>query len=599
MAEVELTLPGGLYHNAISLDWLLSDDVDRFSYTVNGAQPTMSKYIAYDTLNPPNPFLAITQDGRGNVIYDGGFPKFYNQYSAGVVGATTFAQLTPALKYLHNAFKLCLNPAKLAIGNRDILVLGDAAVSDNSGYYSVRNTAAQGFLTTLQIVGRVGGWNMIVKDRANYTGGILNPTFAELDKYAAVMLMSSLYSNTEYITNAAVTDLVSYREAGNGLVFITDHGTYKNTSLEQSDQPGRSEGFYRMANKVIRNFGSYFTDNFDRVPVNVGFLRRTYGDSPLYDGMANTDSIAAGGSESRITVATYPEYTKETAPTLHFDADGKYVVSVLAIMKDGSTRTFRYLYNVVIGEFIWWRDAAMNNLGPVRKMVQPQSDFLPYIESAGLGTLKGSILRNGKKIASFTRDDVTGTLWNWFAGSNIFPVADDDVFTIDVVTPFSYKKTITVERYQPPIADSIDFAETTSLLARDDYVNTDRGDVINSVMRDLKQFFPVEKPTTIGETARNLSFIRQATAGYVGLDTVAYIYPTTALTDAAKATLTTTPHCIIDAQRNEVFEYIYPSWVIVPGLKAQDILGAPRLVTGITNSIKFRLAVTGAINRVP
>jgi len=594
MAEVELTLPGGLYHQAITLNWSLDAEVDRFSYTVNGPQPTMSRYIAYDTLTPPNPFLAVTQDGRGNVVYDGGFPKFYNA-SGNPARPSNFDALSGAGKYLHNAIHFCANPAKVAIGNKKILLLGDVTPGN---YYSLMDgNRGDGFFNSLSGICRVAGFTPTFKDQRFYAGGNqLQPTFTEMDQYACVLMMSSHYTGAQLITDAAITDMVTYRESGNGLIFITDHGSYVNDTLEQADV--RNGGFYRTANLVMRNFGSFFTGNYDRVPVNIGFLRRTYGDHALYNGMSNADTLQAGPSESKVVVATYPEYTKDTAPTLNFNADGKYVVSVLAVMKDGSTRTFRYLYNVVIGEFIWWRDAAMNNLGDTYKTVQPSSDFLPYIESAGLGTLRGSILRNGKKIASFIRDDQTGTVFNWFAGSNVFPVANKDVFTIDVTTPFSYKKTLTIDRYQPPIATSLDFAETTSLLARDEYVAVDRNNLINNVISDVKDLFPTQKLTMIGESARNLSFIRQFTAGYVGADTTAYIFQTTASANAAKASLTTEPPCIIDAQRNEVFEYVYPSWVIIPGLTAQDIFGAPRIVTGITNAIKFSLTVAGAINRI-
>lgn len=51
------------------------------AYTLNGLPPALSEYIAYDTLTPANPFIAVTQDGAGNVVYDGGFPKLYNQYA--------------------------------------------------------------------------------------------------------------------------------------------------------------------------------------------------------------------------------------------------------------------------------------------------------------------------------------------------------------------------------------------------------------------------------------------------------------------------------------------------------------------------------------
>jgi len=594
MAEVGLSRPGGLYRTAISLDWVLEDEVDRFSFTVNGPQPTMSRYIAYDTLNPPNPFLAITQDGRGNVVYDGGFPKFYNA-SQFNLNATVFSQLTGAGKYLHNAFNFCANPAKVAVGNKKILLLGDAAGTQPD--YLIKATRGDGFLTSLQSMLRVAGYTGVFKDRLDYPGGYLNPTFAELDEYCCVFMMSSDYSSGRaWITDQAVTDMVSYREAGNGLIFITDHGANTNATLEQQD--ARPVGFYMTANRVMRQFGSFFTGNFDRVPVNIGFLRRTYGDHALYNGMSNSDTLAAGYSESKVIVATYPEYTKDTAPTLNFNTDGKYVVSVLAVMKDGTTRTFRYLYNVVLGEFLWWRKNDGTTLGDVYDTFRSSSDFLPYIESVGEGTLFGNILRNGKKIATFRRDDINGTSFNWFSGTNVFPVDNDDVFTIAVLTPFSYNKNLEINRFQPAIGNTIDFAKTKFLLAQDQYAGVPTKKVVNEIIEDVDYLFPEYNLTAVGNPARNVSILKQFVAGFVGLDTTAYIYPTTVATNQAKATLTTEPHCIIDAQLNQVFEYVYPQWVLVPDLTAQDFLGFPRFVTGITNGIRFRLGAKGVINRV-
>lgn len=86
--------------------------LERVSYNVNGLYPALSEYIAYDTLTPPNPFIAVTQDGLGRVVYDGGFPKFYNQELPGTY--TNFAQLPPQFKYLHNAINWVLNLIKTA-----------------------------------------------------------------------------------------------------------------------------------------------------------------------------------------------------------------------------------------------------------------------------------------------------------------------------------------------------------------------------------------------------------------------------------------------------------------------------------------------------
>lgn len=591
MAEIDMSLPGGLYRYAINLDFVLDKDVDRFSFTVNGPQPTMSKYIAYDTLPGKNPFIAVTQDGLGNVVYDGGFPKFYNLYHN--FNTQTFAQMNAAAKYLHNALNFCANKDKLAVGNRKVLLIGDRAA--NSTEYRLTGTGSYDFRWSMTMICRVAGFTPTFKESYNWAGGAIDPNFAELDQYAVVIFLSSnYYANGSIITNNAVTDLITYREAGNGIIFITDHGLYYNTTLEQAD--ARPAGFYVAANRVIRNFGSFFSGDYDRSPVNVGYLRRTYGDHPLYNGMKDSEYIYAGKSESRIFVAQYPEYTEATKPTLTFAQDGKYIIRILAIMKDGTTRIIRHLFNVILGEFLYWRKDGVD-LGNEYTTELSTNDFLPYVESSGEGTMIGTITRNGKKIANWRRDNVTPTTFSWLSGESKFPVANGDVFHIVVETPFNYSKELKITRYQPPISDTLDYAECVSLLDYGRFAGHPREDMVNEIMRQIAYLFPGEALADPVDIGAKLNAIRRYSADYLGEPTTAYIFATTAETEQAKTQFTTGVPCLIDAQSKKVYEYVYPLWVEIPELQAMDFLGAPRTVTGITNGIRFRLIVGGNIIR--
>ena len=60
----------------ISLD--KTSDVSEYAVTFDGIPPVLAKYIAYDNLTPQNPFIATVEDGLGNILLDGGFPKWYN-----------------------------------------------------------------------------------------------------------------------------------------------------------------------------------------------------------------------------------------------------------------------------------------------------------------------------------------------------------------------------------------------------------------------------------------------------------------------------------------------------------------------------------------
>lgn len=80
-----------------------SNDILEYAVTTDGIPPVIAKYIAYDNLTPANPFIATVEDGLGNVLMDGGFPKWYDQNCN--TSWTTFASLGPAYKY----FGLALN----------------------------------------------------------------------------------------------------------------------------------------------------------------------------------------------------------------------------------------------------------------------------------------------------------------------------------------------------------------------------------------------------------------------------------------------------------------------------------------------------------
>ncbi|WP_208116751.1 hypothetical protein, partial [Burkholderia pseudomallei] len=128
---ISVSLPPGHYPTFQSTNLLTTAETAFVVWTSNGIRPAISEYIAYDTLTPPNPFLAVTQDGLGRVTYDGGFPKFYNNsWNVYSTPPTTFAQLNGSHKFLHNAINWTANPAKA----KKVLIIGDSAIDET---YSV------------------------------------------------------------------------------------------------------------------------------------------------------------------------------------------------------------------------------------------------------------------------------------------------------------------------------------------------------------------------------------------------------------------------------------------------------------------------------
>lgn len=333
--------PGNFY-SPQTVSFGFSSEVTGVASTTGAYPPSLSKYIAYDTLTPPGPFIAVTEDGRGRVLYDGGFPKIYNNRMTGWNGVgtlpATFADLIPAHKYFHNVIKWIANPAKA----KKVLVIGDRDPSHGANYM-VKSTSNNGFNITLSRISMIAGFTVDFKDTADYPNAMLDMTATELNAYAAVIFVGSSDSTAPRITTQAVDNLVAYREAGNGILMITDHG-YNLASINDVNNAGQA--FFKTVNMVAARFGAYFTGNFDRTAVNVGYLRSTYGDHPVYNGLLDTDDFAASGSESIIVVTQTPIQSPGQVGSFTANAIGMNQINLLVNLQDGSTYSEKFQYNI-------------------------------------------------------------------------------------------------------------------------------------------------------------------------------------------------------------------------------------------------------------
>lgn len=501
MSNLTLNKQPGYYYDEVSLSWQLGSNVSYINYTVNGAQPAISEYIAYDTLTPATPFIAVTQDGRGNVVYDGGFPKLYNRYAP--VGVNSFSGLDAAMKYFHNAIHWVANSQKVQGGNRKFLVLGDARTEEA---YPIKDPVKNGgFRATLDELFRIAGFVPTYKDPSDYAVGLLNPTLSELEEYVGVFMVSSVSTMTPLITDSAVVDLSTFRENGNGIIVVTDHGP-DYTSLNQArNEPG---GFFATANKIITNFGAYFTGTYDRVPVNVGFLRSQYGDHPLYNGMDNSENIYAGGSESKVVVQQFTKYTTANLQPFTLTA-GQKVIQAIAVLNDGSVETYRFVYMVATGQLVAFldgqgveishADVGFNNILPLNIQIL----------GVGLGSISGQVLRNGQKVANISYTESTGTvqdILNPLTGNKII-VGDGDVIRVEITSPFQYSNQMTVTRTQPDMSGKVTLPEINQAL-RTQFNTTKNGEALRLTANHIVQLLPELNLKVRPDPASNVRMIK-------------------------------------------------------------------------------------------
>lgn len=608
MANVTSSLVQGIYDGAKTATLSFSSDVASVAVTVNAAPPSISKYIAYDTLTPPNPFIAVTEDGRGRVVYDGGFPKFYNVYVPAVTN--TFADLSPAMRYLHNAIKWVINPTKLAAGNNKVLFIGDT-VTEN--VYNIKSTDTSGFALTIAAVCRVVGVVPTILNLEDYGSVKLDPTLAYLEQFAAVVFFGSNSGAQEpLITPAAIAAFVKYRENNNGLVFITDHGEFL-TSIEDTKLPGGGN-FFKTVNGIIYNFGAYFTGNYDRTPVNVGFLRANYGDHPLYNGMSNSEDIFAGGSESRVMVTTAAMVPPDSVSPILMNRQGVSTINVLMRLQNGSVDTQTFTYGIQMDTFVWY-----DTYNPTTQTWEANSGSV-YADISGMMSLKVGLLTNEML------GDVYGELWlrgkrvgeiyslngvnsvTWYANPvGRMPVAPGDAFDIMITKPFVKSFGAMVVRPVLSSVNSISLIKNfNSLISSSIIPGATFGRpplAITAFMAKINANLPeAGRPGNPTNVSKAMSLVRDYSELKLQLwnNPNLLIYQTTAKALAAVDATPVKPGVfIVDYQANTLYGYVDGTIKILQRLKLQDIFGAPRVFGSIVDGGgSYRAELNGTLTKL-
>lgn len=552
--------------------------------------PSLSKYIAYDNLEPRNPFIAITEDGRGRVVYDGGFPKFYNDYAP--AANATFTQLTGSFKFLHNALKWCANPTKVAAGNNKVLIIGDAISGEP---YNVVDSTSNNFFTSLSRICTIAGFSPSFRTRANYAGGIINLPLSELEQYGLVILMSTTYlPGSNFISDQCVNELVTYRENNNGIIMITDHGPdIINIGLATVNR----DGFFNMCNRVAVKFGAFFTGNYDRTPVSLQFIRDNYGDHPLYANISNAEFIVAGGSESKVVVAPNTSVPKNSFPPIPVDVPGFNVINLLVTKADSSVESFKFVYAIADGEFLFLRNPSnvvitVDDLG-----TSNQSKFTIAIDGSLIGTVWGVIELNGVRVGTMTWDSTYGTQVRFFTGGTARRVKDKEVYTVKIMSPFTYSKDITIDRFDTDLPPT----KTLSLAAKAQKLASNFTTLVASSrigkVKELAEtvigtyVLPAavaNKPKTSAEAFKRISEYENNLLEQEALYQNMKVFD---LKSAAQVYMNANLPAPLDylfvCDEDSVYAYSAGSWVRVAGLTILNAVGTPREIRDLVSGFVY------------
>lgn len=410
MATISLLPAPGLYAEASKTVSMTASDYQTILVSTT-SQPAFTKNIAYDSFS--NPFISVLEDGKGNVLFDGGFPKYYNE---SWTGAATFASLDNRHKLLYNAFNW------LSAGNaintpKSILIYGDAVAAST---YSVKGTALYNFRTTLQGVAALAGFTTTFIDISDYSSSATIP-YATLAAHSSVVIFSTQTTGVGQLSAGSLTNLQTFRQNGGGIMVITDHDVFQAT-----------------ANQVASLFGASFSGNVDRTPVSVDYLVSMYGTHPLWANM--TGNVFAGASEGVVTVPTNTPFNPATQ-TIAVTGPGYKNVYVTVSHANGLVTTQTFSYALQVPDPVSYTTALP--LTTVYKYL----DFPYEVTRLNSTDTSGFASVNGNAIGEFLRTASGNTQKTWFSPTFkpiLVNMGETNTVTVRVGYPVTYSKSSTV-----------------------------------------------------------------------------------------------------------------------------------------------------------
>ena len=253
-----------------------------------------------------------SSDPGGRLVFDGGFPKFYNStwgtYRGGINNGSV-SIYDPSIPAQYPYFYNVINHVEREDGsNKKLLYINDAA----SGNYT-----AKVFNNTVYDIARVAGFtpSSIGSESAGTHSGFLQTLHTTraswatyFSGYDVIVWLGTHYQGSGYLPNAMIQGLLDYFDGGGGLFVITDHNV-----------------FQLCVNQILPYYGVKFTGNIDRTPGNNAYRISTIlgntnyipsGYHPLFANIDVNGFISAAGSEGKIiydtSVANTSNYTTDS-----------------------------------------------------------------------------------------------------------------------------------------------------------------------------------------------------------------------------------------------------------------------------------------------
>lgn len=417
----------------------------------DGTPPSISKLIAYDNLNPPQPFIAVTEDGAGRVVYDGSFPKLYN---------SQFDVTTGSRKYLFNAIEWIMDSNR----DRKVLFLGDANLGES---YNIKGTASSDFLTSInKIIATAGYTGSVIKTASDYAGNRLDARYSELAQYGAVFILGSTAAMPPRMTDRCRDDIVRYRESGGGVLLMSDSSPPLPTIQDAINHgiTGAGGHFSGIINKVATRFGAWMTDLLNRNNVPLKYIRDNFGDHELYNGIGD-DEVIAGGSDSIVRVTSDPVYPPSQVQTVYTTKLGHNVINIMVILNDGQMVPVKLEYNIVDYKVVFVINGEVCDSGALVSVGASNAIRLK-VETRGVTpNLNGLLKVNAQTVASVSSAsgsvlDIIPTRADVYPGTSDYQlhISDDSLISVVFTSPAGMEVDVVIKRPEIPYAVTKDLS---------------------------------------------------------------------------------------------------------------------------------------------
>lgn len=252
--------------------------------------------------DPPLNAIAVSDEGGGRIVYDGAWAKLFNSkwdpawQDVGDIQPGPFGTVA---KYLYNAIRWVADPNRIPSTGGKVLVLGTSTKWSWSVDEFVRSDGLGRYITNWLTI---AGYETVIKSDKDYSG-VLDPSLEELNGYCAVIIVPAADVVTGLFTQQAVSNIVNYKNSGGGIVLFSEdvpgnnlasiEAARANSSIARGDK-------HVTPNQIATRFGVWFSGAWGDPTINIGYMRETHGDHPLYNGMADSENLNLGPTIARI-----------------------------------------------------------------------------------------------------------------------------------------------------------------------------------------------------------------------------------------------------------------------------------------------------------